>query len=289
MREKVFAFGNDACLVGVLTEPDPAQLRRGAPTVIVSNVGLNHRVGPFRMWVEMARELAANGVPVFRFDLSGLGDSEPRRDARPDLVRAADDYREALEFVAAKTGATQFALIGLCSGVDQIHAVTVSDRRVTAAAYLDAYSYPTLQFRLRRHVLRYLRPALWKYYLTRRLDRLRGRSLRREVGESVEIYVREDPPREQFERELSALARRGVRLLFTYSGGVSYRYNYVRQFSDMLRSPDLRGVEVEIHQSADHTYSVAEDRRLLIRRLRDWMLAHPQRESADAAAVRQSA
>ncbi|MFP2897131.1 hypothetical protein [Corallococcus sp. 4LFB] len=80
MRERICTFGPEQSLVGILTEPDPAKVLPEAPAVVLSNVGLNHHVGPYRLWVELARQLAGRGITTLRFDLSGLGDSRPRRE-----------------------------------------------------------------------------------------------------------------------------------------------------------------------------------------------------------------
>jgi hypothetical protein len=40
------------------------------------NMGANHRIGPRRINVKLARVLAARGVSSLRFDLGGVGDSE---------------------------------------------------------------------------------------------------------------------------------------------------------------------------------------------------------------------
>lgn len=267
MRERCFTFGADLSLVGVHTEPDPARHRPGAPTVVVANVGLNHRVGPFRLWVELARELADAGIATLRFDLSGQGDSAPRRDTRPDLVRAADDMSEALDFLSQKFGAHRFALVGLCSGVDQIHAVALRDPRVVGAAHLDGYAWPTLRFRLRWHLWRRLQPRTWRLALLRRADRLLGGPRAR--GEVEEIYVREYPDPSGFARDLAHLLERGTRLIFIYAGESEHCFNHDDQFFDMLgRRPELRQVELERMPLADHVFSAPADRAVLVARLR---------------------
>src|ERR1700737_827583 len=97
--ERVHMFGSHRGLIGVLTEPLSTNKRPDAPAVVFSNVGLNHRVGPGRVYVELARKLAGAGFVALRFDLSGFGDSERRRTDGGDLDRAALDTREALDFL----------------------------------------------------------------------------------------------------------------------------------------------------------------------------------------------
>jgi pimeloyl-ACP methyl ester carboxylesterase len=276
VREKVVAFGPDNCLVGVLTEPGTDRKRIGAPVVLLSNVGINPRIGPFRIWVDLARALAELGFSVLRFDLSGLGDSEPRRDSRNELERAADDVREAMEFLAQKRDARSFVLIGLCSGVDQVHAVSLGDPRVVGAVHMDGYNYRTPGYYLRRVTIELLQPRRWRVFLGRRLRRLLGTDTGavREVGEAEEIYVREYPSLERFRADLTQLVRRGTQLLFIYSGTLS-DYRYASQFRDMVRSRELESaIELTHYPRADHTYSLVADRAALVQRLTGWMDAH---------------
>ena len=272
MKEKVFAFGTDQCLVGVLTEPNPDQRRPGAPAVVLSNVGINSRIGPFRIWVDLARVLASLGFTTLRFDLSGLGDSEPRRDTRNEFERAASDVREAMDFLAQKKDARQFILIGLCSGVDQVHAVSLADPRVVGAVHLDGYNYRTRGFYVRRATVELLDPARWRRFLGRKLRPIRGdEPQRREVGEAEEIYIRDYPSREKLEADLDALLRRGVRLMFVYSG-TQTDYRYASQFYEMFGGIDFRGrIDVEFYPQADHTFSFVSDRAAVIQRLCAWV------------------
>ena len=73
----------------------------------------------------------------------------------------------ALDYLEQKKGHKRFALIGLCSGVDSAHAVTVADPRVVGAAFIDGYTYRTLGYHLRFH-LRYLSPRRWSRFLRKR-------------------------------------------------------------------------------------------------------------------------
>ena len=119
-RERVCKFGSHGGLIGILTEPsgELVGLASTRPAIVVSNVGLNHRPGPNRLWVEFARRMADKGFVTLRFDLSGLGDSTSRSDKLSTTERHVADMREAVQFVLQKKQLTRVALIGLCSGVD---------------------------------------------------------------------------------------------------------------------------------------------------------------------------
>jgi dienelactone hydrolase len=274
-REQIFTFGPNDSVVGILTEPDPARARPHAPVVIASNVGMNHRVGPFRAWVELARRLADSGFAMLRFDLSGMGDSEPRRDERSERERALADVREAMSALADRKGIRRFVQVGMCSGVDSAHAISVEDPRVVAAAFIEGFAYPTPRFYLHRYGTRLANVRFWTTLARRKLERLLPSDSREAGGGRAEIYTREYPARHKLAADFDALAGRGVQLLFVYSGGAEHAYNYGDQFYDLFpRLVGDRHVEVDFMPDADHVYSAPEQRRALVTRLTRWMQAH---------------
>lgn len=101
-------------LFGVVSETGaPA-----GPTVMLLNAGIIDHVGPSRLWVDFARQWAARGVRVLRFDLSGLGDSPTRPGQAEDVMyppEAFDDLAEVARAVAPGDP-SDVVLTGLCSG-----------------------------------------------------------------------------------------------------------------------------------------------------------------------------
>jgi hypothetical protein len=271
VRERAVIFGSHGGLVGVFCEPG-AGPSPDLPAAVFSNVGLHHRVGPNRVWVELARELARGGYASLRFDLSGLGDSEPRRDTLSDSERAVLDLREALDHVERISPARRFVLVANCSGVDNLHAVAVADPRVVGAVYVDGYAYRNAGYAWRRQATRLFQFSRWK----RRLRNRRGNRVARGI---VEVWKRDIPTREQFAADLGAMVRRGVRLLFAYTSGADQRYNYRGQFHDMFGFEDA--VQVFFYPRADHILSRTEDRARLGRDVLGWMRSHfPPRPAA---------
>lgn len=141
LRETPLSFGHAfGDPFGVLTEPlegNPAEL-----CVVWLNAGPQRRTGPNRMWVELARRWAAQGVPSLRLDLAGIGDaggdSRPLVDARSFFV---PDYLEqvesALDTLQARGLPARFLLGGLCSGGYWAFQTTILDRRACAALMLN--------------------------------------------------------------------------------------------------------------------------------------------------------
>ena len=284
MRERAYRFGSQQHLVGIVTEPDSARARPAAPAVILANVGLNHRVGPHRMYVDLARHLATLGFVVLRFDVSGLGDSDSGRGTRTELQRAVVDMQEALDFMGQRKNIHHFVLMGLCSGVDPVHSVALLDSRVTGVVCIDGYAYRTPGFWLRFATRRNLQRARWKRYAKRVVAQYITRSMRAETGDAPEIYVREYPTPQQLENDLNGLVARGVSIFYLYTGSADTSFNYPNQFFDML--PGLRPshhVQVELWVHADHLFSSMQQHNRLIKRLGVWVTQLPENAVATRA------
>jgi hypothetical protein len=274
VTETAVCFGPEASLVGVLTEPDhPAGSN---VTVVMSNVGLNHRVGPSRIWVDLARRLAKQGVRSFRFDASGLGDSAPRADLLSDIERSVLDLKDALDWLAQRSG-DRFVLVSLCSGTDNAHRVAVDDSRVIGAVFLDGYNYPTPGVLLDKYLTRWASRPHWRRFLRRRLPKLFDLDLqKRAAGEADEIFIREYPSRQQFVADLSKLIARDARMLFVFSGETAYSYR--RQFWDWVEHPHWADrIEVEYYPKANHTYTYLAEREVMLERTTRFILSVDER------------
>lgn len=89
----------------------------GGPTVVLYPTANEHRVGPVRLWVEIARELAAQGVSVLRFDRRGTGESGEVLGDEITRLYSDDGNEDALTAVRFAGSAPQNILVsGMCSG-----------------------------------------------------------------------------------------------------------------------------------------------------------------------------
>jgi dienelactone hydrolase len=275
--ERAIAFGPDGRLVGILAEPDPAHAVSNAPAVLMWNVGIQHRVGPYRVQVDLARDLARRGFVSFRFDLSGMGDSEVRQDSRTDGERALSDVRDAIALLTKRRGVTTFLPMGFCSSVDAVHRLALDDERVVGACFIEGYAYHTRGFWL-RYPLRLLNRERWRRYLEDRAQKalaLRARDLavdplKEERAVMGSVFRRQYPTREQFGADVRKLVSRGTRILFVYVGGDT-EFNHRGQLAEMVgtRLPSDR-VELEYYPDADHTFSRVADRVRLVARVGEW-------------------
>ena len=83
----------------------------GRVGVVIVVGGPQYRVGSHRLFVELARSLAAHGVAVLRFDLQGMGDSSG---AEKPFWQRMDEIEAAIALLRQKTSVCKVALLGLC-------------------------------------------------------------------------------------------------------------------------------------------------------------------------------
>ncbi|HET7217704.1 MAG TPA: alpha/beta fold hydrolase, partial [Vicinamibacterales bacterium] len=108
----LYFAGGDHALFGLMHEP--AGFRAGVPFVFCHPL-CEEKLWAHRVFVSFARELAAAGHPVLRFDYSGNGDSDGDFSTL-SLGSIARDVRRAIAMVREKTGAPKVHLLGLRFG-----------------------------------------------------------------------------------------------------------------------------------------------------------------------------
>lgn len=252
--ESVHGFGDG--LVGVVTRPRGATSKIG---VLLLNAGLTRHTGPFRMHVDLAQTLAAQGFAVLRFDQSGVGDS-----AMPGKAAGERRQREtdaAMRLLAREVGVERFVLCGLCSGADDAFHVGAVDARVAGAILLDGVAYPT--------------PGFWvRHALPRLLDFgkvLRFLMSRRNPAPSLSDF-RDWPERAKARGMLAEMVARDVRLLFVFTGGAYHYFNHRAQLAASLgRAAHEKQVSLDFWPEYDHTFFLRKHRRILLKRIAAWM------------------
>lgn len=283
--EQVVEFGANKELVGVITFAD-AQGQKRDRAVLLLNSGLLHRVGPFRMNVELARYLAGKGYTVMRFDLTGIGESGINSSGMGYDAKIIQDMREAAALLCEKAGVSEVVSMGNCTGAVNAHKHLVNDERVKAAILLDGYYYPTLKYRVQRYAPILFDWARMKNVIDNRvLKRQRGNALDSVQDVATEnspnqtslSFVMEVPPKKQAEHELREALGYGKHLYLIYSGGRLRHYNYQNQLFDAI--PSLKKyrkqIQITLLKEADHSYFIPADRDRLFERVNNWLAQLP--------------
>ncbi|WP_426054051.1 hydrolase 1, exosortase A system-associated [Janthinobacterium sp. PSPC2-1] len=149
-----------ARMVGILSLPAAP----GPRGILIVTGGPQYRVGSHRQFVLLARALAAQGWPVLRFDLRGMGDSEGSardyRAAGPDIAGALAHFFDAVPTLR------EVALWGLCDGATAAACHAPRDARVHALILLNPWvrsSAGLARATLRHYYLpRLLQGAFWR-------------------------------------------------------------------------------------------------------------------------------
>lgn len=265
MNERVVQFGERRRLVGTFTAPAQGTAPHGVGFVMF-NAGVIPRIGPQRMYVKFAREMAALGFPALRFDLSGQGDSRAATSTQGFERQAVADVRTALDHLAETQGLQRFVLVGLCSGADHSYATALEDSRVVGVVMLDPHAYPTLRTHLNSALARLRRRgalgAAWRM-LRQRLTRPRGH------GAAGNGRVR--PSKDAFARGLVTLGARDTAVYLLYSGSMTREYNYAGQFADGFRRYRLPAcIRAEYVADANHNRTELAAQSAWIGRVAAW-------------------
>lgn len=128
------------CLRGMLCEPardagsgsrPSSSARRG---LVFLNAGAIRRIGPNRLYVELARSWANRGLTSLRVDLSGVGDSDGQEPTGSRLYEMAlvSQARSAIRFLREERGCERVTLLGLCSGAFVAFHTALADDAVDA-------------------------------------------------------------------------------------------------------------------------------------------------------------
>ena len=279
MIETVYNFGKENVLCGMLTTPEHISKMNSSPCFILLNAGLVNQAGPFRLHVELSRELAKHNFYTLRFDLSGIGDSLKHRDSRPHEQQMAGDITDTLNFVTEKTGIQTFVLMGICTGADNTHKATLADSRVIGAIMIDGYVYKTSGYYVRHFAPRILDPKVGVRWIKRTLaPKSLAKSyhniissLEKKFAKEKEVYYWDLPPKETTMSDLKKFVDRQVNQLYIFTNNWGWSFNHKNQLQEMYNPVDFKGLATCVYfDKADHIYTLNSDRKNLINTICHW-------------------
>ncbi|NOX35785.1 MAG: hydrolase 1, exosortase A system-associated [Deltaproteobacteria bacterium] len=130
-----FQCGADE-LIGIVHQPVGESAKTTGVLIVVG--GPQYRVGSHRQFVQLARDSAARGIPVMRFDYRGMGDSEGEQisfeQTGPDIKAAIDTFTDYCP------GVTRIVLWGLCDAASAcLMYYALSDDRVKGMILLNPW------------------------------------------------------------------------------------------------------------------------------------------------------
>jgi pimeloyl-ACP methyl ester carboxylesterase len=282
MKETIATFGKTRSLIGIVTHPEKGS-GTGLPAVILLNSGILHRVGPGRLYVKLARALAAQGFLVLRFDLSGIGDS---RNSDEDISfdeRTTAELEEAMRYLDAEFHTDKFVLSGICSGAKIAYEAQLNDARVVGAAPINIYRLlektdPRLASAVKnrsesRYLLQFslLNPGSWLKLLSGRAD---YRGILRKLGillrKCVPAARKQYPDTQRIKSDIRSITERNAHLLLIYSitdPGLDYARETLGDEMDSWEDSGRFRAEVI---RANHIFTLPSSQRELIDLFVNW-------------------
>jgi hypothetical protein len=275
MTEAPVLFGPERNLMGILTSAPPADPPQPIACLLL-NVGVTHRVGPRRLNVKLARQLALLGIPSLRLDLSGIGDSAATHSRSSFREQSIHDLQSAMDLVEANTGIRRFVVLGICSGAANGYWVALADPRVVGLLMFDGFTFPTFKTHL-IHDWQRLRTTPTRTVIAkavRRVKRLFG--IATEAAPASIFNAVSDvslPTRDEFGRALQTLVERGVSLYLIYSGSLLVHHNYHGQLNDAFgNAPFLGRMRYDYMPDVDHIATPLAAQKKLMTTVCDWLL-----------------
>ena len=294
-REEPLCFGADGALVGILTHPCGATPPSDT-AVIFFNAGLVHRVGPGRLYVELARQLAAQGWTCLRFDHAGIGDSPARSDQLPAEKAAVFEAIEAMDALTRHHGCTRFVLAGMCAGTPTAFRAAVIDARVEALVLLNAVlgdraaaDEKALEEMTARKVAhsywsdKIFRPRSWLRLLSGKSSprRILAMLLRAKRSSADRTRSPLDADGAAVLNDLGALAARGTRVLLLFGERTGVRQYFGMKFEPHLASlPHAQRVTLGIVANGDHSFTTLALQDTVRAEVSAWLGAAPHRAPA---------
>jgi exosortase A-associated hydrolase 1 len=251
-------------LLGIAAAPETP----GDHGVLIVVGGPQYRAGSHRQFLRLSRRLAGEGIPAFRFDYRGMGDSGGAMRSFEDV---SEDIGAAIDaFFRQFPGLRRCALWGLCDAASAIllHCWAMNDSRVAGVALLNPWvrsESGLAQTRIRHYYgQRLMQREFWNKLLAGRLDV--AASLRGFFGNAKAARqgaARRDRAPSFRERMAEGLRLFHGEVLLILSG----RDETAREFIDhaaadpawtgLLDAANVRRVELP---EADHTFSSAARR-----------------------------
>ena len=275
MKEIPVLFGPDRSLVGVVSTP--MEEGRMAPVAcLMLNMGANYRVGPHRINVKLARQMARQGVSSIRFDLAGLGDSGPPSGSNHFMTQVVLDVQAAMNLVETMLGIRRFIVIGLCSGAANGMATAMADPRIVGLLMFDAYAFPNRRSRLELSLLRAVaiptNPAVigktFRWLQRKFSAKAAAAAAPADFLEPVSRTVIE----ETFHRSMTQLVGRGVAMFFLYTGTQHVRDRKRDQLGRFANEAYASQVDYRFIGDIDHSLTSLASQRTFMSVVCDWAL-----------------
>jgi predicted alpha/beta hydrolase len=277
LREHALDPRSSHGMFGIVTEPRAGDAHP-VPMLLLLNSGAVHHIGPNRLYVRIARQLALRGMKVLRLDLPGLGDSpapagQPENQSYPDYAIAA--MAQAVELARTRLGASSIHCAGICSGAYHSLKAAVAGHQIQGIVVINPLTFywkPGMSLAASAHqdigrimrmrgaslsatrLRRVLASPAGVMEMVRMLARhllRRARSTAREAARTLGVRLRDD-----LAMDLRTVAAHGTRMHFVFSS-TEPGHTLLREQAgrEVRRLVDGGAATIDFIDAADHTFT----------------------------------
>ena len=241
--------------------------------------GPQYRVGSHRQFVLLARALASAGIPVFRFDYRGMGDSVA---APRDFEQISEDIRAALDVFIDRVRDIRGAVLwGLCDAATANAFYAGTDRRVVGQIALNPWvrtSEGEAQAFIKNYYLkRVFSRDLWRKVLSLEFDAAAAfKDFLGKFGQSRRVaggFDSDNRALPERMRDSQTNSRQPILLILSGQDLTAREYeNRVAESPEWRQWMASTDVTLRRLEDADHTFSRAIWRDQVAAWSRDWIL-----------------
>ena len=278
MNEQCYAIGDTPQLVGVYTsskQPQGTNDKPSMPTILFINSGLVSRIGPFRHYVRLAREFSNEGFNSFRFDLSGIGDSERRNDNLNFNEQALADIQQVMNYLDSKHNDKRYVIFGICTGADNAHKAMVKFDKIVGAITVDGYCYPTIKYLLQLYGKKLISASSWLTLIKMPLDMVKSffKSEEAKIKLGSYDYNWILQKKNKTADDYRYFVKKNAFLLSIFTA--TWPYSYQEQLADSFPKINFGdNIEVAYFENAEHTFPLLEDRNEVTAKVVNWLNRH---------------
>ncbi len=275
-------------LFGIKTEPArraDGGTRNARHAVLMLNAGAVHHIGPNRLYVALARRLAAQGIASLRLDITGIGDSRAATVDRENIVYpsgAIDDVQRAIAFLQQEY--PEVSVLGLCAGGYHGFKAAVAGAAIRRAVIINPLTYfwsegmsldvpeAAVVGQAQEYQASMLSLEKWRKVLrggvnVRHVANIMSRRLQQRARHTSRDLVRRFGVRwgDDLGYEIAATSKRGVNLHFVFAkddpGLAMLHEQGGRAVQHAVRAGT---VTIDVISGADHTFTACWTHELLL-------------------------
>lgn len=263
----------DEQLCGIIHygEPDCCQ------GVLILVGGPQYRVGSHRSFVLLARNLAQSGIPVMRFDYSGMGDSSGEF---PGFTHVEIDLAAAINtFFEQCPSLERVVLWGLCDGASSAALYCTQDPRIDGLVLVNPWVHSEeseAKTQLNDYYKRFFGKAFWSKLLRFKVD-IRG-ALSGVIGSMRSLLMAKGADSDELsfiDQMLVALSgfKGDVLLILCEQDMTAQEFILLTEgVSEWKKWVSSSAVQQQRMSEADHTFSSHIWRQQLNQLTREWLL-----------------